>query len=247
MFFMLRVTDRFKEIAVAPDPTAVFGWAGLFTFQAKRVFGFGIDCRGSLEQDLVFPAVAEIVLVIEGESFAGRGQDLTEVGLRGIDALEVLEPVIQQVGITVALALDFELMQMAVGPAHRCLDMFVEFVERAVLHLDSSPDRRLGTEQRDFKLVNSVGQLGLLSRDDGWYGGNHVDLQTVGELLGDEQPLQPLQWLAFQQRFSQGQDDGGGVGRRSALATWSYLASADGTDETSAISKLTSACPIDCS
>lgn len=45
MFLVLRVADRFKEIDVAPNPTAVLWRAGTFTFHAHRVFFFGINGR----------------------------------------------------------------------------------------------------------------------------------------------------------------------------------------------------------
>ena len=54
-----------------------------------------------------------------------------------------LEAVVEEFGITVPQALDLELVQMAVGPAHRRLDVFVELVERAVLDLNPPPDRRV--------------------------------------------------------------------------------------------------------
>ena len=79
--------------------------------------------------------------------------DLTDLGHGGIDALEVVEPIVDQFGIAVAFAIDLELVEMRVGPAHRCLDVFVELVERAVLNLNPSPDRGFRFQQRDLELI----------------------------------------------------------------------------------------------
>ena len=63
-----------------------------------------------------------------------------------------------QFGVAVKLLADLEMVQMAVRPAHCRLDVFVEFVEGAVLDLDSPPDRGMAFEQGDLELVH---------RDDG--------------------------------------------------------------------------------
>ena len=141
MFFVIRIADRFQEIGIAPDSTAVFWWASSFSLQAGWIIGIGINCRAPLEQDLMFPSITEIVIVFEAEPIAGIGQDLTDVSLRGIITIEVIEPVIQQFRITIVFTLDVEQMQMAVGPSPRRLDMLVKFVESAILNLDSSPNR----------------------------------------------------------------------------------------------------------
>ena len=69
---------------------------------------------------------------------------------------EDAEDVLQQVWITVAFAFDIELVEMGVGPSHYRLDMLMELVQRAVLDLNSPPDRWLGTEQRDLELEHGV-------------------------------------------------------------------------------------------
>jgi len=56
------VTDGVEEIAVAPDPAAVVGRTGPFTFHVERVFHLGGGGRTAPEHDLMLPAVTEIVL-----------------------------------------------------------------------------------------------------------------------------------------------------------------------------------------
>jgi hypothetical protein len=48
-------------------------------------------------------------------------------------------------------------VQVAVGPAQRRLDVLVELVEGAVPHLDAPPDRGAGAEQGDPELVKALG------------------------------------------------------------------------------------------
>ena len=62
------------------------------------------------------------------------------------------------------------MVQMAVRPAHRRLNVLVQPVERAILDLDSSPDRGLGTEQGDFELVDGVGNRASLGLGKGLVG-----------------------------------------------------------------------------
>lgn len=45
-----------------------------------------------------------------------------------------------------SFAVDFELMEIAIPSAHCRLDVFLEFVERAIPDLYSSPDWRIGSE-----------------------------------------------------------------------------------------------------
>lgn len=140
VFLVLWVADRFKEVAVAPDPAAILWRASTLTLQAQRILGLGINRWATLDQDLVFPRVAKFVLLFEGETLAGLGENLAQHRRCGAFAVEVLKAVFEQFGNTIAPALDLELMEMGVGPAHCGLDVFVE---RAVWDLNSSPDRRL--------------------------------------------------------------------------------------------------------
>jgi hypothetical protein len=80
VFLVLGIADGFQEIRIAPDPTAIFRWTGTCTFQAHRVVGFRIMGRAALEQHLVSPAVAEVILVLKGQALAGLGQDFAEQG-----------------------------------------------------------------------------------------------------------------------------------------------------------------------
>lgn len=82
-----------------------------------------------------------VVLVLEAKPLAGLRQNLADFIGRGVLVLHVLEVLLHQVGVAVKLLADLEVVQMAVRPAHRRLDVFVQRVERAVLHLDSPPDR----------------------------------------------------------------------------------------------------------
>ena len=150
-------SSPFKEIAVAPDATAILWRAGTLPFHAQRVFCLGINWRAALKQYLVFPGITEVIFVLEGEALAGLGQDFAEHHLRGVFALEVVETVVEKFGIAVPLAFDLELVQVGSGPAHRRLNVFVELVERAVLDLDASPDRSLGSKQRDLELEEEIG------------------------------------------------------------------------------------------
>src|SRR5262249_18290063 len=97
-----------------------------------------------------------IILVVKREFLVEVGDDLADVGFEGVDHFEIVETTIQKIRIAVALAQDFELVQMTIGPSHCDLNDFVELVQAAVGDLDSPPDLGIGTGQRDLKLENGV-------------------------------------------------------------------------------------------
>src|SRR5260370_31814252 len=67
VFWMVRVADGFEEVGVAPDSAHVIGRTGAFPFQAEGIPLRRLGRQATLEQDLVFPAVPEVVLVPESE------------------------------------------------------------------------------------------------------------------------------------------------------------------------------------
>lgn len=92
------------------------------------------------------------------------------------------------------LVADLEVVQERVGPAHRCLDVFVQLVQRAVLDLDAPPDRRIVVLERDLELVDPLG------------GGDRTDALRAFESLGGEISDVPQQVglharVGVQQRF----------------------------------------------
>ena len=90
---------------------------------------------------------------------AVRGNDLAHLGAERVDRRRfVLPAIVEQLGIAVDDAVDLELVQMRVRPAHRRLDVLVELVQGAVLGLDSPPDRRFDALQRDLELVDCCGR-----------------------------------------------------------------------------------------
>ena len=48
-------------------------------------------------------------------------------------------------------------MQVAVLPAHRCLNMPMQFPQRTIPHLNSTPDGRFDVEQRNSELSEDIG------------------------------------------------------------------------------------------
>src|SRR5207249_2456767 len=74
VLFMLRVGQSFKVLVEAPDPADILGRAGSLSFEAQRVLLTGLRLWAAFEQDLMFPAIAEVVLVDEAESLAGLRQ-----------------------------------------------------------------------------------------------------------------------------------------------------------------------------
>src|SRR5262249_3836090 len=67
---VVRVLDGFDEVRVAPDAADVFRRTGPFALQADRIPRSRLGPLDALEENLVLPRVAEIVLVAEPEPLA---------------------------------------------------------------------------------------------------------------------------------------------------------------------------------
>ena len=108
--FMFRIGQSVEELRIAPGPANIFRRTGSLSLQTERVFLVLLDRRAALEQDLMFPAVTEVVFVLEGESLAALRYDFADHRVRRIDAHEILEAFVQEFGIAVNVALDLELV-----------------------------------------------------------------------------------------------------------------------------------------
>ena len=103
----------------------------------------------------MFPAVAEVVFVVDAKPLAVGGNNPTHLRAERVDRGFLVLPVLaEQLGIAVANAVDLVLVEVGVRPTHRRLDMLVKRVEGAVLDLDSPPDRRPDALERDLELVD---------------------------------------------------------------------------------------------
>src|SRR5207302_646393 len=65
--FGLRIASRKSPKPQTPPQSS--GRTSSFTFQANRVFRLGIGRHTALEHDLMLPAIAEVILVLELEAF----------------------------------------------------------------------------------------------------------------------------------------------------------------------------------
>lgn len=100
-----------------------------------------------LDLDLVTPVVAEVVGIFE---LLGAGA-LNEVDQPGFARVEQAAIVVS-IGCTPTQPAQPELMEMAVGPAHRGLDDQMQPVEADVeRHLDPAGDARLDIGKRDLE------------------------------------------------------------------------------------------------
>ena len=155
--FMVGIGQGFKEFGIAPDAAHIFGRTRSLTLDAKRIlFSLG-GTKAALEQHFMLPAVPKVILVLKAAPLAVVGDDLADASTQGIDRQSFFLPAfVEQLGIAMERSLDLELMEVRVCPAHGCLNMFVEFVQGAVLDLNSPTDRRLDFQQRDLELIHTL-------------------------------------------------------------------------------------------
>ncbi|MBT9161790.1 MAG: hypothetical protein DDT27_00329 [Dehalococcoidia bacterium] len=115
MLFVTRVTDDFQEVGIAPDPTAVFGRASTSTRKTDGIAYPWLRWQNSLNQDLVFPTIAEVVLVDEPGFLPWCY--LTQLGLSRVLHLQTIE-VAFWIRLAELRASNPELVQVGIGPAH---------------------------------------------------------------------------------------------------------------------------------
>ena len=65
MAFVVGVGEDLFELRVSPGAAAVFGWAGPLGGDQDGVVELGVGVEQILDEDLVFPVVAEVVCVAE--------------------------------------------------------------------------------------------------------------------------------------------------------------------------------------
>src|SRR5262245_23133947 len=140
VLLVVLVPDSLQELLVAPGAAHVLGRAGPCAFEADRITLAPLGTQAALEEDLVPPAIPEVVLVLEPEALAAFREHGADLRGRGVAVVELHEVLVQQQGVAVVLAPDLEVVQVGVRPAHRRLDVFVQLVQRAVLDLEAPPD-----------------------------------------------------------------------------------------------------------
>lgn len=92
---MLRISDGFQELLVAPNSTNILWQAIPSAFNTDWIPTALIGLKAPFEQNFVLPVVSEVVLVEELESLPILWDDFADLGRGRIDALEVLEPVVE--------------------------------------------------------------------------------------------------------------------------------------------------------
>lgn len=119
-----RVSERFKEFAVAVNPSHILGRAGTGTGHAAWILRAILRRKNSLNDEGVLPVVPEIIVVPETKTIAGN--DLAK--LRGSLILGgiVRAEICAWFPHFVRIVANKELMQVRIRPAHRLLHDPVE-------------------------------------------------------------------------------------------------------------------------
>src|SRR3954447_20810563 len=159
---MRGVRQHGEKVLVTPGTAAVLWWAVPFPGNTGGV----ATCRkrppGSLNQDRMFPVVAEVIGV--GEAADAGVQQLVQGQSLFVGHL------VEAVRAAILAACDVEGMEMAAVPAHRRLDRLMQVAQRHLTGDDeATPDWWLGIVQRHLEAEGSLAGVvrlrGGLGRD----------------------------------------------------------------------------------
>jgi hypothetical protein len=149
MLFVLRVCDLLEEIWVAVGAAAILGRARSLALYTLRIANAFFDAQRLLDVDGMLPIVSKIIIVAEAS--VSLLHNLAESNIARI--------VFRLAAPAKLLAVNHEGIHVFVFPTHASLDNVVEFVQRAIVRLHSSPDRRCDVSKRDFHLVDRQGKI----------------------------------------------------------------------------------------
>ena len=137
MVVVTGIVKGFLQVGVAPGASAVFGWAGTLAGKAGGDLRFGVGIETFLEHEVVLPAVAEVIRVLD--VVARLLEELAQPGISLVSEPEF------GVGDSVVAGGCGEHVQVGIGPAHRGLDDVVQPVKAHVRRDEQpAPDRGLG-------------------------------------------------------------------------------------------------------
>jgi Protein of unknown function (DUF3349) len=121
VFFVGRVGEDLLELLVARVAAAVLGWAGAFAFEAGRVGLASFGLGGRFDEQLVHPAIAEVILVADTVTHAGHIDEPDRALIPVSQHVLRISPVSQFA--------DPEHVQVAVLPAYGALDHIVQLAQ----------------------------------------------------------------------------------------------------------------------
>ena len=149
------VLDGGEEFSVAPGTAAVFRRAAAGDVDQARIEYARLGIGELLDLDRVLPAVAEVIKVhqlLRADVF----EDVAEPRLAGVE--KVGGPIRIGIGRAPADVAGMEHVEVAVGPAHGCLDGQVQPVEPNVERdLDATQNGGLDVVEGDFDAGDGVG------------------------------------------------------------------------------------------
>jgi hypothetical protein len=93
VFLVLGIGDRFEEVFVSHESADILGWTSYLAFKAEGIpLALG-GTKASLEQDLMLPVVAEIVVIQKLKSLMFLWNDLRQSRFPRINKCPFIEVV----------------------------------------------------------------------------------------------------------------------------------------------------------
>jgi len=130
MLFVLGIEPGFEEISVAGVPSHILRRPGSYTLNASGIADIRIT-HTATKHDPVMPIVAKVVHVqgLEAGVLAVGEAEILHVHSARLDSTGTICVAIIELGRADRQSADVEAMQVAIGPAERCLQNLMELRE----------------------------------------------------------------------------------------------------------------------
>ena len=158
VFWVVRVTDHFEEMLIAPNPADILGRPSSSAAQAARGLGRDILRHQVLKLHHVAPIASEVVGIDEADAVIPAEVSEPNFGLIEHAGVHLACQLIARLRITIAETTDLEGVQVVVPPVEGGLQNEVEATQIPVdRDYEPPPDHRLDVEQLHVQLASVRG------------------------------------------------------------------------------------------
>ena len=151
MLFVLGVGQRLQVVFIAGESAHILGWGAAFPSEAVRILYSQIRQNNRFQQQVMPPAIAEVVQVLEVGS--DPRDNLPQPHSALVNDFALVQIVVR-VRHAIDMAPDLELVEVIIFPAHDDLQDAVQLSQDRIFpDQDAPPDGRLKVLEGHLELI----------------------------------------------------------------------------------------------